>query len=415
MVKKSIKFEIQTPLMMGGFDELTKPKNEREGNRLIIEKINRHTNLNVNSIKGSMRWWFRALHGWSSNLQKYESGLFGNTDKAAPVKMSLQSNLKSSEWKKAKEDKELKNYGQCGKGHYNGYDYLSYTNRVRQALGPKERNECKVTVRKFYKPGDEFNLNLFGKQEDLEKYLMVLWLLIQFGGLGNRSRRCFGNLLIKTPPPIDVNGKTFSFQNNFKCVSDYKEIIVNNFLILNQVFPNSNSGKNKISTLKDGDLLLSEKCPRSGWKEAINFAGVAMQKFRAYTPPEINRLKEKPLKQNLILKRPAFGLPINFKFSDRKYPSVILNQFDEKNEQARFASPIIASLVIINDNFHVQYLIMSRDFSNLNVKAQRKKTGEEVKINIDTKVVGEFITHLRKFSFKDGSVYKYEPISLIGV
>ncbi len=454
MNSKKITFRIRTPLMLGGIhkeDGVQRVKQEEK--ELDYSVITKTTNMNANAFKGLLRWWFRCINGYGTELYTRESKIFDSTGRAARFKIKI---LSKPEIKKKwyKDDIVARDYGSYlfsdgdKKGKYNGLRYFSHN------LYVESKKEENVTQSEYFapmkNPKSEFEIQVLADSQDiLTKVQIILWLALQFAGIGNRSRRCFGNLKIVSEGKIPINGKIFEFKNTYDNVTDYKNTITENFQIIREQFPplqDDTANQSLIPTLNGAKLLLSSPIlpVKTGltrmevafqdaglgepdWKEAINFAGVTMQLFRAMKEPDHSNTHN--FDSLSSIERAIFGLPLQFRFSNGSQP-VLINQFTEedtdgKNKGQRFASPIVASVTEIGDinnnnlkHFHVQYLVLKFDYNSLNVKAVQNNTKKSVSIN---NIVDNFIKHLEKPKQKNIagkledvslSAFKYEKINL---
>jgi len=158
-MKVNLELETITPIFMHGADQ---------------GKVE----IRTASIKGLMRWWFRAFSMgvlWGSNKERQiikailekESNIFGSTERKSKVRIRVENvQLKS---------KRL-NF-RIGRGKYLGYGL----NLSNSALG-------------------SFQLNLILSSEltdcEAECILHTIWGITYLGGIGSRNRRGFGNLKV---------------------------------------------------------------------------------------------------------------------------------------------------------------------------------------------------------------------------
>ncbi|NLO90107.1 MAG: type III-B CRISPR module RAMP protein Cmr1 [Clostridia bacterium] len=172
---------ITTPLFMGGavHDKCADPE------------------LRVPSIKGLVRFWFRAV-AWPSmrsveEIWEKEKELFGSADGQGKFLFSSQSS-------------DLK-IGVPDSQKPIGLSYLGYGT---------------YGSRKFFQPGDRFTLELKFREhrkkkvtdEDIDYLKKSLTALGLFGGAGSRSRRGFGSLTLTN---LEIDGKrVWSKPNSFE-------------------------------------------------------------------------------------------------------------------------------------------------------------------------------------------------------
>ena len=165
----SVEFDIEivTPMFLGG------------ANTTDAE-------LRVPSIKGMLRFWWRATCGIENfdNMKNKESKIFGSTDQKASFSMKLKdlNNLKA-------EKKNLpkgKKFQPEGKTFYVGIiDYLAFGIR-------DHRNGY---IRKHFPSGSQFKLIFsFYNSAFKQSILNAFYSFIDYGGLGAKSRSGFGSL-----------------------------------------------------------------------------------------------------------------------------------------------------------------------------------------------------------------------------
>lgn len=154
--------------------------------------------LRVASIRGAMRFWFRALAGtvYGSNvpaLARAEQKVFGSTERAAPVRLRLVNQPTSRHMIKAgasapflKSDPAKD--GGPGKwvAYLLGQGLTTYDRRTRGF----------VTTRPYTSPGHRFTLKIaFSEDPAIDSLTLAsLWTACTYGGFGARTRKGFGNV-----------------------------------------------------------------------------------------------------------------------------------------------------------------------------------------------------------------------------
>jgi len=165
----SLEVEAVTPIFIAGADQRNI---ENEG-------------LRAPSLKGLLRWWFRAIMGGMTtvnNLKKLENDAFGSTNKRSPLRIistcesqPVQMNIP--------------------------YDlrYLWFSIHLQR------RMYC-------YPPRTKFKVTLSSRDKNsLKIALGCLWALIYLGGIGTRMRRGAGSwkvskVLCESPYEFIFNG-----------------------------------------------------------------------------------------------------------------------------------------------------------------------------------------------------------------
>lgn len=415
MYKAIFGIEVITPLMMSSGEIMpggTYPKDKKNEKgqfyQVTYNKKLKNAELRVPSIKGVMRWWFRAITGLADikQLKKLEDDIFGSTEGGSKVKIRIENvNLEEpvvwkGEWWKEYECSEKIN----GKKYINGYRYLSYTNFV-------EASETKTAdVRKFINPGDIFNLIITSLDKSaIEFALISLWFAIHFGSFGNRARRGFGRLQTIAEPILSFSSDcltNFSFFHNGS-LEDYKETLkkgINAWREHRSRLINHAKPTNKYTNVINAKMFFIEnkakydckpnldKMPFNKWQLALNEAGKRFQCFRQSYPDDKTEILKgytgNDIKKIDIskLKKPVLGLPIVYK----KYNGITVKRKEDKERGIgdRFASPVWISVHKIGKNYYPAFLFM---FSNPAQGMKITVNGKDGNFSNNNTVFDEFI------------------------
>ncbi len=161
MPKAVFKVKVLTPMFMGGANLYDEPE------------------LRAASIRGAMRFWFRAMAGAITNdskeVYRLESEVFGDTEKKSKVVVRI---LKQP---------TIENFGkslQMDSVKYIGYGLYGTGNRPN---------------RKYLNGEGKIEIDFPDKYKRYIGY--VLWFIQYVGGLGARSRKGFGSVRIETDEP----------------------------------------------------------------------------------------------------------------------------------------------------------------------------------------------------------------------
>lgn len=138
--------------------------------------------VRVSSVRGAMRFWFRALVGGVTGpnlrlLAELESMVFGSTEASCPVPLRIPDPPR-----------------QRAAGSEKMNRHVVYL--LGQGLGDLQN---RTTSRSYVRPGEMFALKLrFDNAEPNVAALTLasLWLLSTYGGIGARTRRGFGGVRI---------------------------------------------------------------------------------------------------------------------------------------------------------------------------------------------------------------------------
>jgi len=184
---KRITFEIETitPMFLAGADQ-------------------GKAELRAASIKGLLRFWWRALQAESdiAELRKKEAGIFGSSDeKTGGSKFSLR---------------------------------VVASNPITGKFSPLPHSTTKKFTFVGIAPKQTFTIFINSKN-DANEFGNILEISLLLGGLGRRSRRGFGSVHCK--------------QWQFKDSQELQEFIFKKILQVNQDFSNQNGNIRRISTL----------------------------------------------------------------------------------------------------------------------------------------------------------------------
>lgn len=170
--------EVLTPLFLAGADPNGSPE------------------LRAPSIRGALRWWYRALLGGRgltdlAALREAEQSVFGRTGRASPVRLRV---LPYEVAEQGQPSKQIPKLSESNTGTAYLWHFVQAGDNNREYVAPGARFEVQLLA----KPGDE---------EALEEAAAAFWLLVHLGGLGTRSRRMAGAVaadLIDAPGGVDV-------------------------------------------------------------------------------------------------------------------------------------------------------------------------------------------------------------------
>ncbi len=175
MFKAEFELEAITPIFMRGANQ-TKAE------------------IRASSIKGLMRWWFRALAGnyfgdGVVNLRKAEEEIFGSTERRSRVVVEISQVESGIAWNERNE--------------YERYFWFSQVGRYsKPAIHPNSR--IRLVIKGY-------NRRL------LEISLISLWMAIHLGGFGSRSRKFGGSIFPAKEPEtnfeVDINFLPSNIEN----------------------------------------------------------------------------------------------------------------------------------------------------------------------------------------------------------
>ena len=283
MKRASFQFEVLTPAIAGGAN----PKQRAE--------------IRPASIRGQLRWWFRALGGFQSQLgtvRAREAEVFGSISEGA-----LHSSPLVVRVARAPVSTTPKTMDGLGAAQFSDKGYL---------LWPLRRTE---DARATIEPGSKFELQVLWKGQVAlwPDVLALVSIFANLGSLGFRGRRAMGALRASSVPPLPEALERFSSPRDISIKS----------------IP-ATGGDNAIKEL--GGWLKSwraygrtkdnprpeQNMPGFNWAKSDHDLGAAIL-FGGPQPPAVFRA--------------ALGLPLNQRFQ--------AGSLDWNTDSGRFASPVL--------------------------------------------------------------------------
>lgn len=348
--KLTVVLSAVTPLFLGGAEP-----NERAETR-------------VPSIKGLLRYWYRAVDG---KYQAGESRFFGSSDPKVGQSPCL---LRSASWEEGQfewEGGRVRDRDRDRPGRYtlsperggfqrssptgplNGITYLGYSLKLggndRKAIPPRAR----VTVFAQPRPGHD--------SEALRRaWLAALWLLVHVGGVGSRARRGLGSLRLDQwegwPECAEL---ALPCQANTP--SEWEARLRDGLARLREWFPTQPAVTHTV--LGPGARFSIVEAGHQSWEAAADDAGLRLQQFRQRRPPDYEAIKQhlsdgRPLRA--APERAGFGLPLTFRYSSLPGQRPITFQGAIHNGVARDreASPLFIRVVHLGYQYHAVFARM---------------------------------------------------------
>ncbi|MBW2039911.1 MAG: type III-B CRISPR module RAMP protein Cmr1 [Deltaproteobacteria bacterium] len=286
--------EVLTPMFLGG-------------------ALRENCELRTQSIKGALRFWYRALLG-EKELKK-EMELFGSSSEsigASKIRISIKNKMLDFSNITNDEDRRLpEGLGRKIRDQMNPIAYLAYgpienlpTGQIKKSGKPVKKL---MFGRNYIKPGSNFELEVKLLTESLdfiEDFYKVLWLWLNFGGLGSRSRNGLGSLQSR-------NSNLFSdFEWSRK--QNIREILKN--IINNKTdMPYSK----RFSYLCNNTKLWRSKNLYSSWEECLWNLGLNYYSWRSSLSGKGGRK--------------VIGLPLGEEDGRRRASSYFFKVFKEEN------------------------------------------------------------------------------------
>ena len=336
---------------------------------------NEQAEIRAQSIKGLIRYWWRALKAENdiTKLREEETKIFGGqivvkkkdtNGKEGEETISYKSPVKivvsDSKLQTSSVSKDLKSEYKLNwffnskerklEGNHNGIGYLLYS----------------VLKKEHIKPGSIFSITFSSSDDEaLKQTLAAFWCAIYLGGLGARSRRGAGSMYVS-----EVNGETyginFTIENRSGTPNDW---LKTNFEKCQDIVGKPKDFCHKYSNLSISRIIIS-KNSINDWINALSEIGNIYGDFRTS-----NRSK--------IFESAAFGLPIIHRSSEK----VLTNNKDI----SRRASPLIFKILFFNGKYYWAILRMAGEFlPNNTVVSFNSKTQK-----VDYSLIDEFWNKLK--------------------
>jgi len=287
------------------------------------------------SLIGSLRYWFRNLLGTITDnvdaIYKLEEELFGSQQKAGAVKVKVS----------AIAFKIKKDFNHLEEKELEALSYIGFGNILK-----KKGN---YIIRPYLDLGSKFQITFLVPKKYEDLFVSFLYLYNFLGSLGGRSRRGWGNFILKP-----IGGLKEEFKN-----LDWE---VFNKEPLGEIYERfTDKVKKFLETLKEGQETISFN---SLWRfeifepdkdefkkeDSILLLKILSYSYKNYrrnhrNPDSVNFKKflifrEKYKYKCLVYNRTWFGLPINIRYKNGEKGFINLYLLKEK-KFTRLASPVI--------------------------------------------------------------------------
>jgi len=341
---ESVYFELETvtPLFMYGADQS-------------------HPEIRAASIKGVMRWWWRAVAGniYELDEMRYkESEIFGGTIKRKGKIEKVKSPILLDAGNIT--DKKTNVCARSKKPYFNDQiDYLLFS-AIRC-----QRNE---NTKEFIDPGGSFRLNISIRpfenglsMEELKKQVFAsLWLMTYLGGLGSRSRRGAGSLRVSHTN----KNSGIPFESDFKDKKELVRFLSEGLGIICEHEKNHNNIHSMINS-SNTHIFLGNEC--SDWKDAMSELGkwyVGQRKGRKFaggfrTRKDVSDYNlSRDIKNRSIGRGPYhenrvyLGLPINYFFPPKFNATLNAKDYDRR------ASPLLFGVYKLSETCYIPRIVI---------------------------------------------------------
>jgi CRISPR-associated protein Cmr1 len=342
--------------------------------------------LRASSIKGALRFWFRAA---APDFAAVEAGIFGSAESGqSRVLLALSADRLSDDWQfdRTRFDRFNDPPGRGNTHTRNGFSYCAFPFGMRGGM------------RRGIDPGQSFGLRLRvaanrrGESPDARRLLctrigLSFWLAVHLGGLGARSRRGFGSLQLTGLATTDFDSSIdLSPLPDSDDAGPWFQELGRRLTLVRESLGGFASGHHP--HLAGARLKLLPQ-GFDTWEQALNAGGRALQDFRQRLGPDYRRVKAHlclvqrgaryagitPTQLAQGPDRAAFGLPLTFRYSTvtrevvdnrnggtREVPVEITFAARRGDETIdRSASPIHLRVVQIGRRFFALFLWLPSD------------------------------------------------------
>jgi len=348
------------------------------------------------AFRGVLRYWFRAIAASLTNFEevrKWENRIFGSTDGSGSIIIRVQTK------------KPVSNCVLTRDNNFPGLVYLFFS----------MHGDGKRGARGYFPPGSKFKLVLqtrLDRDTDIQCLHLALgamWMLINLGGIGSRSNRGAGNLKVINEPKSDYCSLNFklSASNIEKLASEISAAIQRIKQLYRDIL---NNGKSSFVSPTPFEILSYQTSSaylwqsnnlnnNDSWNLLLNEFGQKFLRFRRrykdaikYDYKEVKDwLKNGGKSKPTTIKRAAFGLPIQFRFtslSGRKAYVVATGNIN------RISSPLHIGVIELSDkkvallivNFQTQLLPANQ---SLLLKSEFEKETITVKLSLPNQEIIE--------------------------
>ncbi|MGC8643854.1 MAG: type III-B CRISPR module RAMP protein Cmr1 [Isosphaeraceae bacterium] len=275
----------------------------------------RQTEVRPPSVRGALRFWFRALAGGLlgeelASVSRAESAVFGGINRASPVVVRLfgSPRIRAMVIDGAQELPGM------------AYMFWSVFQQKRDPILPGERFRLRLNSRPFPFAPVEVEGRTLGMTESFELAAASLWLMVRLGGVGARSRRGGGGTMA-VANPADWPEQLPPLLSTARAPAELAEELSRGLQQVRQVFgwparPPADPSSYDVLHERVCQLYLTDLTFPSWW-EALNWAGEQFHMFRVEHKLDATGVAALLLQGRMAantIKRAVFGLPINFFF-----------------------------------------------------------------------------------------------------
>ena len=344
----SITFSCQTitPLFLSGADGFT-------------------PELRPPSIKGALRFWWRAMHGHLpiKDFKEKEGALFGDTNQRSRIVVRCLADPPNIQ--------NAQRYN-----NFAGVNYLWYSAFMNNLQ---------------YVTDFKFDVILRAKNaSDLQNAAYAFWLLANFGALGSRARRGAGNFVVTHIHDSQQLLNGFDFLSIYQNLPDTV-----NQLEANLQFLQTHFGTTPTTTVTDLNTFSNFELYQVDYRDnealrALNRLGMSYQQFRdGRVPTNVLAHRDYQAVKDFItnsvtphtIEKANFGLPIMYRYRSLNGKNALI----QGNDYNRSASSLIFRMLKSTDgyfpillNFNSRLLPANTDLS---ISSGRRNRNTPIPVN----------------------------------
>lgn len=368
--------QVLTPAMLAGI----RRTHAHHGGMLVPE-------LRAQTLKGLMRFWFRAAHPAFTMLEPVVFGAATVRPRKASFLLSLYTSdgLEAWDFDRKRFDHFNEPPGRATSRTRNGFAYCAFP------FGMDRGGRAGI------KPGKPFAFSLRvapgahrGSAEETARLHtcigLSLWLALHLGGIGARSRRGFGSLQLTSlrPPSFDSEVDLSPLPEAVD-PDEWIQTLSERLVGIRSWLGGFASGPHPHLS---GARMRLLPAGFDTWEEALNAGGRALQDFRQRRDPDYGEVKAhlcsverkarcsggvKPKRLSSAPARAAFGLPLTFRYGSVRIEVCDRGQIKDKPAEVTFtaqrgpkaiersASPIHLRIVRIRRRYHPLFLWLPSD------------------------------------------------------
>lgn len=368
-------FEVLTPMFLGGANQNT-------------------AELRAPSLKGAMRFWYRAFDPEFKDREPLYFGSGGERAGQSLLIVRCRSGQRAQErmgWSDMRAEQFNKG---SGRQTTNGLVYLGYPfgmggNKQRRAIPPGARFTVEVSCHRSV-PGE-----LEHGPAPLRAALASMWALGHFGALGSRARRGFGALALTgwrlegrdgAAPPGAADLEELSLLHRAPSASDWMAGARRGIDVLRSwfgTFESNGRGPHHPCLGPKADLAVWSKHKRDEWRNALLALGQELQGFRQRRGPDYDRVKEHVRFEgrdggrriDRVPDRATFGLPLTFRYGSlpRGKPVTFAPTEGERHGSLLFLRPVLAGSALFG-----LFLRLDGDVPGMDTRVGLRGTGRSL-------------------------------------